>query len=428
MLFEGLPAVAPVSSLFVLLPAVVPPFPDVAPFRVDQVMQAPLPMAVLFLAQGLLALLIQIAGILNRRRLWLTAVVTFLCLVLVFFTLASWGNSDTTRFSHYMQWEPDRGPPEPLWRLLRPVVLLLPYRMAAVQGLVVTALAAAPILLAHHWRARPWAGWWALLIICSPILRGFVQNAHTRQALAVVLLLPLFLQVARVVRIDRRWVGFGLILSALTHNTFVLNLPISLLPLLGRVPEALKRLVEAPPSLNLAELRRRWPWLLAALVVGGLFLTIAPTALDRFFDYAQDEYFNNYSQRGIVGRFQRALAYGLVVGCVQARLDPRRLLRCPITMLLLVFGLLYLAIQASIAHLWLPQITSRLADGVAFFMLILYISWLHHHRAYWGLFPPLYIALQYWLEGRILYSATFDCGNDDQFLCIPDRWPWQVRY
>jgi hypothetical protein len=180
--------------------------------------------------------------------------------------------------------------------------------------------------------------------------------------------------------------------------------------------------------MSLAGLRRRWPWLLAGIVVVGLLLAIAPVALDRFFDYARDEYFNNYSQRGIVGRFQRALAYGLVLGCVQARLDPRRLLRCPITLLLLVFGLLYLAIQASITHLWLPQITSRLADGVAFFMLILYISWLHHHRAYWGLFPPLYIALQYWLEGRILYSASFDCGQDDQFLCIPDRWPWQVRY
>lgn len=406
----------------------VTPFPDVAPFRIDQVMQAPLPMAYLFAAQGLLALLIQIAGILRRRRLWLGAVITFLALVLVFFTLASWGNSDTTRFSHFMEWDPDRAPPEPLWRLLRPLVLLLPYRMAAVQGLVATAFAAAPILLAAHWRAWPWAGWWALLILCNPLLRGFLQNAHTRQALAVVLLLPLFLQAARLVRWDRRWVGLGVVLSALTHNTFVLNLPISLLPLLGRVPEVLNRWKSAPPTLNLALLRRRWPWLLAGIAVGGLLLAIAPTALDRFFDYARDEYFNNYSQRGIVGRFQRALAYGLVVGCVQARLDPRRLLRCPITGLLLVFGVLYVAIQASITHLWLPQITSRLADGVAFFLLILYLSWLHRYRAYWGIFPPLYIALQYWLEGRILHSASFDCGQDDQFLCIPDRWPWEVRY
>ncbi|MFM7169378.1 MAG: hypothetical protein ACKOYH_00780, partial [Cyanobium sp.] len=293
---------------------------------------------------------------------------------------------------------------------------------------VATAFAAAPILLAAHWRAWPWAGWWALLITCNPLLRGFLQNAHTRQALAVVLLLPLFLQAARLVRCDRRWVGLGVVVSALTHNTFVLNLPISLLPLLGRLPALWKRLVEEPRSLGLAGWRRKWPWFLAAIVVGGLLLAIAPTALDRFFDYAKDEYFNNYSQRGIVGRFQRALAYGLVVGCLQARLDPRRLFRCPITLLLLFFGVFYLALQASISNLWLPQVTSRLADGVAFFMLILYISWLHRYRGYWGLYPPLYIAIQYWLEGRILYSATFDCGHDDQFLCVPDRWPWQVHY
>lgn len=406
----------------------VPAFPLSAPFRIDQVTQAPGLLVGLFVAEGLLAMLLHLAAVRGWRRLWWGALGMLLTLVAVFFTLASWGNSDTTRFSHFMEWDPDRAPPEPLWRLLRPLLLLLPYRMAAVQGLVATAFAAAPILLAAHWRAWPWAGWWALLITCNPLLRGFLQNAHTRQALAVVLLLPLFLQAARLIRLDRRWVGLGVVLSALTHNTFVLNLPISLLPLLGRVPEVLNRWVAAPPTLNLALLRRRWPWLLAGIVVVGLLLAIAPTALDRFFDYARDEYFNNYSQRGIVGRFQRALAYGLIVGCVQARLDPRQLLRCRITLLLLVFGLLYLAIQASISHLWLPQITSRLADGVAFFLLILYLSWLHHYRAYWGIFPPLYIALQYWLEGRILHSAGFDCGQDDQFLCIPDRWPWQVRY
>jgi hypothetical protein len=58
------------------------PFPEIAPFRVDQVIQAPLPMAYLFIAQGLTALLIQIAGILKRRRLWVGAVITFLMLVL----------------------------------------------------------------------------------------------------------------------------------------------------------------------------------------------------------------------------------------------------------------------------------------------------------------------------------------------------------
>lgn len=405
-----------------------PPFPEVAPFRVDQVMQAPVPMAALFVAQGVAAIVIHIAAVQQRRRLWLAAVVALLLLVALFFTLASWGNSDTTRFSHYMEWDPDRAPPELLWRLLRPLLLLLPYRMAALQGLVATAFAAAPIVLAAHWRARAWAGWWALLIICSPLLRGFLQNAHTRQALAVVLLLPLFLQVARLARIDRRWVGLGVVLSALTHNTFVLNLPIALLPALQEIPRAWRGLQSRGGAFNMGGLQRRWPWLLGAGVGVALLWMVAPTAWDRFWDYSSEEYFNSYSLRAIVGRLQRALALGLVLGCLQARQDPRRLLRCPLTLMLMLFGLLYHGIQASIASLWFPQITSRLADGVAFFLLILYLAWLHRYKVYWCILPPLYVSLQYWLEGRILYSATFACGRNDEFLCIPDRWPWQVHY
>lgn len=405
-----------------------PPFPTEAPFRVDQVMVAPLGMTALFLVEGLLAILIHLAALQQRWRLWRAGVIGLLLLVLVFFTLASWGNSDTTRFSHYLEWDPSQAPPEPLWRLLRPLLLLLPYRMAAVQGLVASGYAAAVVLLAVHWRARAWAGWWSLLILGSPMLRGFLQNAHTRQALAVLLLLPLFLSAARLVRVERRWLGLGVVLSALTHSTFVLNLPISLLPALPRIPEAAPRLLRRVRGMAPADWLRRWPWLLLAGGVLALFLLLAPVALERFFDYAQDNYFNNYPVRKIVGRLQNALALGLLLGCLQARLSPLRLLRCRLTQLLMLFGLLYIGIQVSINTEWLPSITCRLADGVAFFLLILYLGWLHRYRAYWCVLPALYVTLQYWLEGRLLPSGGFACGRNDEFLCIPDRWPWQVRY
>ena len=123
-------------------------FPSAAPYRIDQVTEAPFLLAGLFLAQVLAALLIHLAAAYQRPRLWMGGVIALLLLVLVFFTLASWGNSDTARFSHAMEWQPDRAPPEPLWRLLRPLILLLPYRMAAVHGLVATGFAAAGILLA----------------------------------------------------------------------------------------------------------------------------------------------------------------------------------------------------------------------------------------------------------------------------------------
>ena len=404
-----------------------PPFPLVAPFRIDQVTQAPQLLAALFWAQVLLALAIQLTAVLRRPRLWWAAVGMFLALILIFFTLASWGNSDTTRFSHAMQWNLDLAPPELLWVVLRPLILVLPYRMAGLHGLIATGFALAAVLLARGWRAPAWAGWWALLICCSPLLRGFLQNAHSRQALATLLLLPLFLQSARLAKPPRSGLAVGVLLSALSHNTFIWNLPISVSPWLVRLPELAARRREQPTA-GPGGWRRWLPWLLLVGAVLALLALVAPAALQRFRDYSNDDYFNLYPLRPVVGRLQRAMAFGLVVACVQRRLDPRMLLRCPLTQLLLVFGLLYMGIQTSIEQQWLAQITSRLADGVAFLLLILYLAWLHRYRAHWCLIFPLWVTLQHWLDGRILRSALYACGQNDEFLCVPDRWPWQVRY
>lgn len=404
-----------------------PPFPLVAPFRIDQVTQAPQLLAGLFWAQVALALAIQLAAVLRRPRLWWAAVGMFLALILIFFTLASWGNSDTTRFSHALQWKPDLSPPELLWVVLRPLILVLPYRMAGLHGLIATGFALAAVLLARGWRAPAWAGWWALFICCSPLLRGFLQNAHSRQALASLLLLPLFLQSARLAKPPRIGLAVGVLLSALSHNTFIWNLPISVSPWLVQLPELVARRRDQPTA-GPGGWRRWLPWLLLVGAVLALLALVAPAALQRFRDYSNDDYFNLYPLRPVVGRLQRAMALGLVVACVQRRLDPRLLLRCPLTQLLLVFGLLYVGIQASIEQQWLAQITSRLADGVAFFLLILYLAWLHRYRAHWCLIFPLWVTLQHWLDGRILRSALYACGQNDEFLCVPDRWPWQVRY
>ncbi|MFS6826538.1 hypothetical protein [Cyanobium sp. ATX-6F1] len=62
------------------------------------------------------------------------------------------------------------------------------------------------------------------------MLRGFLQNAHTRQALALLLLLPLMLWAGRLVDPRRPVIAVGVIWSALVHTTFPINLLLSLSP------------------------------------------------------------------------------------------------------------------------------------------------------------------------------------------------------
>ena len=403
-------------------------FPSIAPFRVDQVMAAPRAMALLFVAQGVLAGAMSWAAVQRRWRLWGALAGLLLILLALFFTLASWGNSDTTKLSHFLAFQPIPVSVEPFWRWIAPLVVRLPYRMSLVHGLVAAAYGAAPILLARAWGARAWGGWWALFVTCNPMLRGFLQNAHSRQALSVLLLLPLLLHTARLLQLRRRWQGVCVLLAALTHSTFVFSFAISLLPLLGRVPAQARALLERCRGDGGAWLWRAWARWLPILLALGLLAGLAPLALERLRIYAADGYFNTYPLRPVVFRLQAALALGLVLGSLRRRLHPWQLLQCDLTRLLLLMGSLYLAMQLSIQVEWWPQVASRLADAVAFFQIILCFAWVHRYRVYACLLPAMYVTFQYWLEGRILQSAFFDCGHNDEFLCIPDRWPWQLRY
>lgn len=139
------------------------PFPTEAPYRIDQVTAAPLLLAVLVLAQGVAAALMSWAAWKGRSRLWWGAAGLLLTLVALFFTLASWGTSDITKLSFYFTHDLSRVRGEPFWIALAPLIVHLPYRMAAVHGLVAASFAAAPLLLSKVWRHPGWGGWWALL-------------------------------------------------------------------------------------------------------------------------------------------------------------------------------------------------------------------------------------------------------------------------
>ena len=166
------------------------PFPTESPFRIDQVMEAPWLMGVLFSFQLLAAMGMSVTAR-RRRQLWWAALVMFMLATTVFFTLSCWGTSDITKLNHWM--DPvvaqelslrERLPAEPFWWLLAPVVVGLPYRMGLAHGLVAASYALLGVGLARAWRVQAWGGWFALLIVTSPMLRAFLQNAHTRQALA----------------------------------------------------------------------------------------------------------------------------------------------------------------------------------------------------------------------------------------------------
>jgi hypothetical protein len=387
-------------------------------------------MAALFGLQLLLASLMSWAAWRERPRLWTGLGLLLLLLVALFFTLGSWGNSDTTKLSYYLPFDLSRVRGEPFWLLLAPLVVRLPYRMALVHGLVVAGYAAAPLLLARHWRVPAWGGWWSLLIVCSPLLRNFLQNGVSRQALMTLLLLPLLLWSARLFRPGGWSLALATGAAATVHTSFPLTLILSLLPRLSALgPYAPSQSVQAS-SLPRAGLGHRWPLLLPAAAVLVLLVALAaPQALEKLRLYSsQESYYPTYALKPQVLRLQLAMALGVLLACWQRRLGWRQLLACDLTRSLAFFALLFWLLQQSLHWKLMASITSRLVDPVGLDLLILWLGWLQRQQCCWAGVPALVVTFDAWLLDRLLGSLALHCGFNDEFLCIPDRWPWQVRY
>jgi hypothetical protein len=397
--------------------------PSEGPYRVDQVMAAPTLMALLFGLQVVLAGLLSWSGTRRTWRMWWAAAAALLAITALFFALGSWGTTDVTKLSHWVKESPGMGTQgEPFWQLLGPLIQRLPYRMAAVHGLVAAAYGLAAILLARLWQVPAWAGWWCLFLTASPILRGFLQNGQTRQALAALLLLPLMLRAAQLLWLPWGLIGGSTAWSAVSHTTFPVNLVFALLPALFSGDRW--RMVAQ-------RTRRRWPVLVVPALAGVVVLVtqVGPVALEKLNTYSNEmTFFSHYAVRREVLLLQATMLLAVLVTCLQRGLGIQALLRCSRSRVLGLFFLLFGALQASVEWEWWPQITFRLADVAGLFLLVSFLAWLCHYRAQRLLLPALALTLLYWLEGRILASADFACGQDDQFLCIPDRWPTQVRY
>ena len=423
------------------------PFPTVAPFRIDQVMAAPGAMTLLFLGQLLAAALLSWWAVCQPgRRSWgLVCAGLLLLQVALFFTLASWGTSDITKLSHFLSVDRAAIKGEPFWLLVAPLIVLLPFRMAMVHGLVVAGYGAAALLVARHWRAWSWAGWWVLLICCSPLLRGFMQNSHSRQALSTLLLLPVLLWAGRLARVPRLTLVVLPLWGLTCHTSALFTLLLALLPRLpgmGAWPGGSGRRLLQAPAPWAAWVQKQWraaPRGLLALAMGGLILVgvlaghwawelvaMVRTKLDSY--WSQQGYANSYPLAAAVGRLQLAMAIGVILSCQQRRVGLARFLACDRGRQLLLYSLVYGLVEGGLAFGLLPQITSRLADPAGFFLLIVWLAWLERYRCLWAALPALLVTLDYWLVERLAGSQALLCGSNDTFLCIPDRWPWQVRY
>jgi len=424
-------------------------FPAGAPYRIDQVMAAPAAMAALFLGQLLAASLLSWWAVSNQgRRLWgLAAALLLLAQVALFFSLASWGTSDITKLNHFLSFDRSAIKGEPFWLLVAPLIVALPFRMAMVHGLVAAGYGAAALGLARHWRAWSWAGWWVLLICCSPLLRGFMQNAHSRQALSTLLLLPVLLWAGRLARVPRLMLVVLPLWGLTCHTTALFTLLLTLLPRLpgigtGTWPagSGLQRSRDPVQGATAHWFQNQWraaPWRVLAL--GGLILVgvgaclwaweLVPMLRAKLDSYwSQQGYANSYPLAAAVGRLQLAMAIGVVLTCHQRHVGPARFLACDRGRQLVIYSLVYGLVEWALALGLVPQITSRLADPAGFFLLIVWLAWLERYRCLWAALPALLVTLDYWLVERLAGSQALHCGSNDTFLCVPDRWPWQVRY
>jgi hypothetical protein len=396
--------------------------PSGAPFRIDQVTSSPALLGGLVFGQLLIASLLQATGHRRPLGLWWVGFGLMLGLETLFFGLASWGTSDIAKLNVFFALDrAGQTVGEPFWALAGPLVLRLPYRMAAVHGLVAAGYGAAAMLLARHWGVPALAGWWSLLITTSPLLRGLLQNGQTRQALAVLLILPLMLRVARLLSIRMPLLAGSVLWSALCHTSFPANLGFALAPVLVRGQGRFQRLRQIP--------RLGWWMALAALVVGGLLGLLAPALRTKLHDYTGAmTFFSHYAVRREVLALELCMGLSVLRTAWRRQLGAAQLLACDRSRLLLLFGLLYGTLQATVWWEWFPQITFRLADPVGLFLLISFLAWLHRYRAHSLVLPLLLVTLASWLLERVLPSGQLPCGHNDEFLCIPDRMPWLIRY
>jgi hypothetical protein len=211
------------------------------------------------------------------------------------------------------------------------------------------------------------------------------------------------------------------------HLSAVPTLGLAVLPL--AVPSA-REIRGFPPQQYLC--RSSWASLLwlAAVIVAAVVLAMVlfPAMLSKVLAYAQHHsFYSSYPVKPVVLRGELALLAGVLVTCFRKGIGLEQFVCCRWSQLLSLFVALYALIQLSIVWRILPQITFRFADVIGLFLLLIVLKWFHHYKSLWLLLPMLINGLLVW--GKQVWDPSgLDCGADDDFLCIPNRLPWLIRY
>ena len=387
-------------------------FPSEAPYRIDQVTMDPPLMLALAIGQILLAAALYRWT--NQRPWWWLAG-AMVGLSAVFFGLANWGTSDITRFSHHLAIDPHDVLDEPLWIAAAPLISALPYRLASIHGLVAGGFALVPLALARVLQRPQWGGLWALLVLWSPLLRNFLQNGVTRQALATVLITPLLIRVAGWCPIGWGWVTAAIAGSGLAHNSLPITTTLALVPALTR------------PGL-LQNTGRRTIVLASCLVLLSVGIALSqPAVLEKVNNYLfEAQYFNTYGLRKAVFGMELAALIAVLLTIWRARLSLTAMARDHDARTLFAYSVLLGSVQLSMATGVMGPILSRCLDPIGLFWLLSLMVWTTRQGCAWTLIPALLVVGESFVDDRILVLE--DCIKGDQFLCIPDRWPWQVRW
>lgn len=407
-------------------------FPEKGPYRVDQVQEGQYILTLLFILQIVLAFFVYRERGGSRGRNFVIGSGLLVMVIGFFFALSSWGLGDVTRLSYVLVEYPNiYGWREPLWTLIAPLVKFLPYRFSFIHGCVAACYAASAFWLASRVDSARWGGWWALMVVYSPLLRGFLQSGVTRQALAVVLLVPLMLYCAAGISLTSLRASVLVFFAAIAHSSFFLLLFLAVSPLITglrcnclHIRTWLSRFHDYP------RLRLTMVLMACGAFVGGYWLIKNfESTKSKLLDYLwTQEYYPHYVLQPEVGRLLLGISLSVLYASFLRRLWPKYFLETRLARSMLLFFLGVLMIRFSIQYGFFPQLAWRLQDAISFYLLITYLAWMSKILMQRLTIIPLFITLHYWLVDRLLLAGSLSCGSNDEFLCIPDRLPWDVTY